>query len=302
MLRRLIGEHIALDMQLAPDLPPIFADPSNVEQVIMNLALNARDAMPDGGKLTLATTRVEIDKASRARNPESQLGPYICLAVKDTGYGMDAATVGRIFEPFFTTKDPGQGTGMGLATVYGVLKQHGGWIEVDTAPRRGTTIRTFFPLSKEGFVAASAKSESLPTESTPINDITILVVEDEEMLREFVSEALGTLGYHVLSAANGRDALNVWAEHRDEIDLLLTDVVMPESISGRQLAHTLIQDKPNLKVIFTSGYSSELFGSEFEREKEHIFLAKPYLPDRLAQTVAMHLQSQDAPEFAHANS
>ena len=302
MLRRLIGEHIALDMQLAPDLPPIFADPSNVEQVIMNLALNARDAMPDGGKLTLATTRVEIDKASRARNPESQLGPYICLAVKDTGYGMDAATVGRIFEPFFTTKDPGQGTGMGLATVYGVLKQHGGWIEVDTAPGRGTSIRTFFPLSKEGFVAASAKSESLPTESTPINDITILVVEDEEMLREFVSEALGTFGYHVLSAANGRDALNVWAEHRDEIDLLLTDVVMPESISGRQLAHTLIRDKPNLKVIFTSGYSSELFESEFEREKEHLFLAKPYLPDRLAQTVAMHLQSRGAPEFAHANS
>jgi two-component system cell cycle sensor histidine kinase/response regulator CckA len=302
MLRRLIGEHIALDMQLAPDLPPIFADPSNVEQVIMNLALNARDAMPDGGKLTLATTRVEIDKASRARNPESQLGPYICLAVRDTGYGMDAATVGRIFEPFFTTKDPGHGTGMGLATVYGVLKQHGGWIEVDTAPGRGTTIRTFFPLSKEGFVAASAKSESLPTESTPINDTTILVVEDEEMLREFVSEALGTLGYHVLSAANGRDALNVWAEHRDEIDLLLTDVVMPESISGRQLAHTLIQDKPNLKVIFTSGYSSELFGSEFEREKEHLFLAKPYLPDRLAQTVAMHLQPQGAPALAHANS
>jgi len=215
----------------------------------MNLALNARDAMPDGGKLTLATTRVEIDKASRARNPEAQLGPFISLAVKDTGYGMDAATVGRIFEPFFTTKDPGQGTGMGLATVYGVLKQHGGWIEVDTAPGRGTTIRTFFPLSKEGFVAASAKSESLRTESAPINDITILVVEDEEMLREFVSEALGTLGYHVLSAANGRDALNVWAEHRDEIALLLTDVVMPESISGRQLAHTLIQDKPNLKVI-----------------------------------------------------
>jgi two-component system cell cycle sensor histidine kinase/response regulator CckA len=302
MLRRLIGEHIALDMQLAPDLPPIFADPSNVEQVIMNLALNARDAMPDGGKLTLATTRVEIDKASRARNPESQLGPYICLAVKDTGYGMDAATVGRIFEPFFTTKDPGQGTGMGLATVYGVLKQHGGWIEVDTAPRRGTTIRTFFPLSSEGFVAPSVKSESLPTESTPVNDVTILVVEDEEMLREFVGEALGTLGYHVLSAANGRDALDVWAEHRDEIDLLLTDVVMPESISGRQLAHTLIQDKPNLKVIFTSGYSSELFGSEFEREKEHIFLAKPYLPDRLAQTVAMHLQSQGAPAYAHADS
>jgi two-component system, cell cycle sensor histidine kinase and response regulator CckA len=302
MLRRLIGEHIALDMQLAPDLPPIFADPSNVEQVIMNLALNARDAMPDGGKLTLTTTRVEIDKASLVRHPESQLGSYICLAVKDTGHGMDAATVGRVFEPFFTTKDPGQGTGMGLATVYGVLKQHGGWIEVDSTPGRGTTIRTFFPLSVEGFVAASAKPESAPVESTPTTAITILVVEDEEMLREFVSEALAALGYHVLSAANGPDALNVWAEHRDEIDLLLTDVVMPESISGRQLAHTLILDKPNLKVIFTSGYSSELFESEFEREKEHLFLPKPYLPDRLAQTVAMHLQPQDAPVVADANS
>src|SRR5438046_5832517 len=131
MLRRLIGEHIALDLQLTPDLPPIFADPNNVEQVIMNLALNARDAMPDGGKLTLTTTRVGVDKASQARNPEAQLGPYICLAVKDTGYGMDAATVGRIFEPFFSTKSPGQGTGMGLASVYGVRQQDGVWIEVD---------------------------------------------------------------------------------------------------------------------------------------------------------------------------
>jgi two-component system, cell cycle sensor histidine kinase and response regulator CckA len=295
MLRRLIGEHIALDMQLAPDLPPIFADPSNVDQVIMNLALNARDAMPDGGKVTLTTTRIEIDEASRARNPEAQLGSHICLAVRDTGHGMDTATVARIFDPFFTTKDPGKGTGMGLATVYGVLKQHGGWIEVDSAPRRGTTIRTFFPLSVDGLAAESGQPESAPTECAPTNTITILVVEDEEMVREFVSEALGALGYRVLSAANGRAALEVWAAHRNEIDLLLTDVVMPESVSGRQLAHTLILDKPDLKVIFTSGYSAELFGSEFEREKEHVFLAKPYLPDRLAQTVAAHLQSPSAP-------
>ena len=294
MLRRLIGEHIALDMQLAPELPPIFADPSNVDQVIMNLALNARDAMPDGGKLTLTTRRVEIDEAYRARNPEAQLGPHICLGVKDTGHGMDAATVARIFEPFFTTKDPGKGTGMGLATVYGALKQHGGWIEVESAPGRGTTIRTFFPVSVDGFVSPSSKPQIAPTECAPTNTITILVVEDEEMLREFVSDALSALGYRVLSATNGRAALDVWAAHRDEIDLLLTDVVMPESISGRQLAHTLILDKPDLKVIFTSGYSAELFGSDFEREKEHFFLAKPYLPDRLAQAVASHLQSQPA--------
>jgi PAS domain S-box-containing protein len=293
MLRRIIGEHIAIDLQLAPELPPIFADPSNVDQVIMNLALNARDAMSDGGKLTIATVRVEIDEAAHAKNPEAQRGPHICLAVKDTGYGMDEATVSRIFEPFFTTKDPGKGTGMGLATVYGVLKQHGGWLEVDSAPRRGTTIRAFFPISMDGIAQAPAKIEKVAADA-PTDRITILVVEDEEMLREFVCDALSALGYRVLSAANGRVALDVWAAHRDEIDLLLTDVVMPESVSGRQLAHKLIVDKPDLKVIFTSGYSAELFGEEFEREKEHIFLAKPYLPDRLARTVAAHLQSEPA--------
>ncbi len=291
MLRRIIGEHIALDMQLAPDLPPIFADPSSVDQVIMNLALNARDAMMDGGKLTLATVQVEIDDTARARNPEAQLGPHICLAVKDTGNGMDAATVARIFEPFFTTKDPGKGTGMGLATVYGVLKQHGGWIEVESAPRRGTTVRVFFPLSTDSLVVELVKPEEPIADHTPNNAITILVVEDEEMLREFVGDALGSLGYQVLSAENGRAALQIWAEHRNDIDLLLTDVVMPESISGRELAHTLIMDKPDLKVIFTSGYSAELIGTDFEREKQHAFLPKPYLPDRLAATVAAHLQS-----------
>jgi len=295
MLRRIIGEHIAIDMQLAPQLPPIFADPSNVDQVIMNLALNARDAMPDGGRLSLTTTWVEIDEAYRARNSEAQLGAHVCLAVKDTGHGMDTATVARIFDPFFTTKDPGKGTGMGLATVYGVLKQHGGWVEVDTAPGRGTTIRTFFPLCADGYVSTARKSEIPASSVAPTDEVTILVVEDEEMLREFVSDALVALGYRVLSAANGKDALGVWAKHKKEIDLLLTDVVMPESISGRQLAHTLVMDKPDLKVIFTSGYSSELFGTEFESEKNHLFLAKPYMPDRLAQTVASHLQSRPAP-------
>ncbi len=290
MLRRIIGEHIALDMQLAPDLPPIFADPSSVDQVIMNLALNARDAMIDGGKLTLATVQVEIDETARARNPEAQLGPHICLAVKDTGNGMDSATIARIFEPFFTTKGPGKGTGMGLATVYGVLKQHGGWIEVESAPRRGTTVRVFFPLSADDMTVEPSAPEEPLADNIPSNAVTILVVEDEEMLREFVSDALTAVGYRVLSAANGRAALKIWEEHRNEIDLLLTDVVMPESISGRELAHTLINDKPDLKVIFTSGYSAELIGADFEREKQHAFLAKPYLPDRLTQAVAAHLQ------------
>jgi PAS domain S-box-containing protein len=294
MLRRIIGEHIAVDMQLAPDLPPIFADPSSVDQVIMNLALNARDAMVEGGRLTLTTLQVEIDEAARARNPEAQLGTHICLAVKDTGYGMDEATAARIFEPFFTTKGPGKGTGMGLATVYGVLKQHGGWIEVESVPRCGTTVRAFFPLCTTGLVAYSAGHTALPAKSAPTENSTILMVEDEEMLRDFVTDTLGALGYRILSAPNGRAALDIWAQHREDIDLLLTDIVMPESISGRELADILVKEKPDLKVIFTSGYSAELIGSEFECEKQHTFLSKPYLPDRLGETVAACLQSERA--------
>ena len=199
-----------------------------------------------------------------------------------------------MFEPFFTTKDVGQGTGMGLATVYGVLKQHGGWIEVESALGQGTSIATFFPLSVAGEAPAAVPVETVAPENSNPDGVTILVVEDEEMLREFVGDALGALGYRVLTAASGREALEIWSRHKDEIDLLLTDVVMPESVSGRQLASTLIVDKPDLKVIFTSGYSAELLGPEFEQEKEHGFLAKPYLPDRLASTVANHLQRQPA--------
>ena len=290
MLRRVIGEHIAMDLQLAPGLPPIFADASNVDQVVMNLALNARDAMRDGGKLTITTAITEFDEAARAQRPGVQAHRFVCLTVKDTGHGMDATTLGRIFEPFFTTKDPGKGTGMGLATVYGILRQHDGWVDVESKPGLGTTFRVFFPLSEEGVAEVCAEIVAAPATTSPAEQMTILVVEDEDMLREFVSEALGMLGYRILSAPNGQRALEIWAAHRDEIDLLLTDVVMPESISGRQLAHKLVLDRPDLKVIFTSGYSPELIGPEFEQEKTHGFLAKPYLTDHLAKTVAAQFQ------------
>jgi two-component system cell cycle sensor histidine kinase/response regulator CckA len=295
MLRRIIGEHITIETRLAPGLPPIFADPSSVDQVIMNLALNSRDAMPEGGRLTLTTSEVVIDEAGGVRSPDAEPGPYLCLEVEDTGNGMEADVVARIFEPFFTTKEPGKGTGMGLATVYGVLKQHGGWIEVESAPRAGTTIRAFFPLSNEPIVVADgAEPEKLPTNCLPPADVTILVVEDEDTLREFVGQSLSVLGYRVLTAANGVDALKIWSEHREEIDLLMTDMVMPESISGRQLAHTLIIEKPDLKVIFTSGYSADLLGEDFEQSNDCGFLAKPYLPDRLASTIATCLQREPA--------
>ena len=293
MLRRVIGEHIAIDTSLASELPLIFADASSVDQIIMNLALNARDAMPDGGRLTLSSAAVEIDESYLRRNPEAQLGRNVCLTVKDSGHGMDAATMSRIFEPFFTTKEPGKGTGMGMATVYGVLKQHGGWIEVDSAPGEGTVMRAYLPVSdgvlEDPPAEVSAEPAETPALPAPSGDITILLVEDEEMLREFVSTALSSLGYHVLSAANGHEALEIWATRRHEIDLLLTDVVMPESISGRELAHTLMIDKPDLKIIFTSGYSAELIGPEFERGKGHGFLAKPYLTDHLVKFVNAEL-------------
>ena len=293
MLRRVIGEHIAIDTRLAPELPLIFADASSVDQIIMNLALNARDAMPDGGRLTLSSSAVEIDEAYRRRNPEALLGRHVCLTVKDSGHGMDAATMSRIFEPFFTTKEPGKGTGMGMATVYGVLKQHNGWIEVESAPGDGTVIRAYLPVSDGVLEDPPAEVTVEPAETSvppaPSGDITILLVEDEEMLREFVGTALSSLGYHVLSAANGHEALEIWATRRHEIDLLLTDVVMPESISGRELAHTLMIDKPDLKIIFTSGYSAELIGPEFEQEKGHGFLAKPYLTDHLVKFVNAEL-------------
>ena len=289
MLRRIIGEHIAVDLQLAEDLPPIHADASNVDQVIMNLALNARDAMLEGGKLTLMTSLVEIDEATRATHPGVLTRRFVCLGVRDTGHGMDAATLGRIFEPFFTTKDPGKGTGMGLATVYGILRQHNGWVDAESDAGRGTTFRVYFPLSEETVAAEAEEMAAAPLADGSGQQATILLVEDEEMLREFVTEALGMFGYRVLAASNGQTALEVWAEHRDEIDLLLTDVVMPDSISGRQLAYTLVAERPDLKVIFTSGYSAELIGPEFEQEKEHGFLSKPYLTEQLAKTVAAQL-------------
>ena len=288
LLRRVIGENIAVELHLAPSLPQIFADASSIDQVIMNLALNARDAMPDGGQLTLTTTAFEIDAATRAQHPDAQPGAHVCLTVRDSGHGMDAATVSRIFDPFFTTKEPGKGTGMGMATVHGVVKQHHGWIDVESAPGRGTLFRVVFPVSA-GKIDDPCESPQTAVSAAPsaINGHrTILVVEDEELVRQFVDEALSALGYRVLPAANGREALEIWATRRDDIDLLLTDMVMPESISGRQLARTLVGEKPALKVIFTSGYSAESMGPDSEQPNGHAFLAKPFLTDRLAQVVA----------------
>jgi two-component system cell cycle sensor histidine kinase/response regulator CckA len=282
MLARLIGEHIDLKCHYEPNLPTVEADVCSIEQVVMNLVVNARDAMPHGGKLTISTSAVIIDDAYAVNNPEASPGACVCMTVSDTGCGMDENTKQRLFEPFFTTKEVGKGTGMGLATTYGLIKQHNGWIEVESRLQHGSTFRVFLPASRKP-VQPAEKKTALPGNFK--GQETILVVEDEEPVRRFVSELLHEYGYQVRLASNGVEALKVWKDHSKKIDLLLTDVVMPEDISGVHLADRLKAEKQNLKVIYTSGYSMELLEAGFQSRANVNFLPKPYHPLKLAETV-----------------
>ena len=282
MLQRLLGEDIALDAQYAADLLHIKADVGMLEQVVMNLAVNSRDAMPKGGKLFIGTAAVEIDAAYVAHHADSRVGHFVCLTVADSGCGMERTTLDRIFEPFFTTKEVGKGTSLGLATVYGIVKQHQGWVEVTSQVGIGTTFKIYFPAVTR---PAEAPSDT-PVIPEPVRDgkETILVVEDEPVLREFVRDFLEGQPYRVLEAGSGAEALRVWDEFDGEIDLLLTDMVMPEGMTGSELAAQLKQRRPELKVIYSSGYSPETLGRDFG-QGETFFLSKPYLPPQLARTV-----------------
>ena len=283
MLQRMMGEDIALEVIEHVGLPNVYGDSGMIEQVLMNLAANARDAMPRGGKFVIATSMRSISDPAIASNPEARAGTFVCLTVSDTGCGMDPATLNRIFEPFFTTKEVGKGTGLGLATVYGIIKQHQGWIEVESTVGRGTTLRVYFPAS----MTVTQPVSSSPSGDTKVRggEETILVVEDEPALRELVTEILTLYGYRVLSAGSGVEALSVWERHRAEVELLLTDMVMPEGISGRELGERLLKQTPDLKVIYTSGYSPGMSGKDFALLEGFNFLPKPYPPSRLAEVV-----------------
>jgi signal transduction histidine kinase/ActR/RegA family two-component response regulator len=280
MMARLIGEHITIRFTPLPGLPAVEADSSMVEQVIMNLALNARDAMPKGGELTIRLFPLQVD-AERIRGGfEALPGDFVCLAVSDTGCGMNEATLSRIFEPFFTTKEAGKGTGLGLATVHGIIAQHRGLVEVESAPGKGTTFRVLLPATRS----------QPPPALQPLGDIRrgsegILLVEDEASLRRAASMGLRALGYRVLEAEDGPAAIRTWREKSGEVDLLLTDMVMPGEMTGLDLAGRLLMEKPGLKVIISSGYNSDMAGQAMTGTTGVGFLQKPYEIAALARTV-----------------
>jgi signal transduction histidine kinase/CheY-like chemotaxis protein len=289
MLQGLLGEKIIFQFFPAPDLPALYVDVGMIEQVVLNLVINARDAMPEGGRLTLSTSKQVLDPVAVVLNPEARPGSFVCLTVTDTGCGMDAKTMSHLFEPFFTTKEVGKGTGLGLATVYGILKQHDGWVVVESQVGVGSTFTTFLPDAGKGPADARLQRQS-DTQTTTRQAMatgteTILVAEDEPVLRELVVNILEFCGYRIYQADTGPAAVKVWEEHRGEIKLLLTDMVMPGGMSGRQLAERLQKDDPALKVIYTSGYSPGMAGKDIALLEGFNFLAKPYPPSRLAQVV-----------------
>jgi PAS domain S-box-containing protein len=282
MLRRLIGEDVDMTAKLAADLGPVRADPGQIEQVVMNLAVNARDAMPTGGRLTIATSNVELDDSDAVVRPEIRPGPYVLLAVSDTGCGMTAEVKNHLFEPFFTTKEVGQGTGLGLATVYGIVKQSNGYVYVDSEPHQGATFRIYLPRLPAGETAAA--TVPAPAPFYPGGKETILVVEDMAEVRGLARDTLAMRGYRVLEAADGSAALALAERHDGPIDLLLTDVIMP-AMSGRELAERLAADNRCRNVLYMSGYPDDAVLRHGLLTSKIHFLQKPFAPLHLLRKV-----------------
>lgn len=281
MLHRLIGENISLELKFRETSPAVPADAGMLEQVVLNLVVNARDAMPRGGKLFITAEEVKLTEAHVRRNSESRPGTFIRLTVRDTGCGIAPEVMPHIFEPFFTTKDVGQGTGLGLATVFGIVKQHQGWIEVESQVGQGAAFHVYLPALPKAEPAASKLAEFKVAGGTE----TILLVEDELAVRKLAGVILRRYGYQVLECGCGAEALQLWENHPGDIDLLLTDIVMPGEMTGLELAQTLLAKKPLLKVIYTSGYSQTMTKQGNALPTRSNFLAKPYVPATLAKMV-----------------
>jgi CheY-like chemotaxis protein len=288
MLGRLLGEQVVIEFTPLKNLPLIKGDPGMIEQVIMNLCVNARDAMPRGGVLTITAEEVEIKADAILKNHEARQGQFVRLAVADTGCGMDEQTRARIFEPFFTTKEVGKGTGLGLATVFGIAKQHDGWVEVETRVGIGSTFSVYLPARPE----LAVKSSSNPQSIVAGGDETILVVEDDAQVRRLTAAVLKRKGYTVLEAGNGPEAIEQWSNNGAKIDLLFSDMVMPGGLSGLDLARKMRGEKPGLGVILFSGYSPDLAAARAAGEKGLMYLPKPCSQELLVKTVRQCLDAR----------
>ncbi len=284
ILRPLLGAHIALRFDLAPGLPPLYADTTNLDQIILNLTLNARDAMPHDGSILIESALEQVPRERIPATADSAApGAHLRITIADTGVGMDEETARHVFEPFFTTKEVGQGTGMGLATVQGIAQQHGGWVEVESAPDQGSAFHVFLPAAAEALAApppATAPASALRGSGT------VLIAEDEEAVSLLAACTFEEHGFKVIAAPNAAEALQLWARHADDVVLLFTDMVMPGGMSGHDLARRLRTDRPALPVIFSSGYSRDLLTGGVQLQEGVNYLPKPYRPADLSAMIA----------------
>ena len=295
MLQRLIGEDIELNLKLDPNLGRVNLDPGQLEQVIMNLVVNARDAMAKGGTVTIETSNVELDEQFASQYIGVKAGPYVLLSVSDSGLGMDEATKARLFEPFFTTKNPDRGTGLGLSTVFGIVKQSGGTLEVFSEPGKGTSVGVYLPrLDQPEAIETTALKAKLARGTE-----TILIVEDDEMVRGLVHETLVRHGYHVIDAADPADAKRKADSYKGQLQLLITDVILPKT-NGRELAQQLTRKHPEMKVLYMSGYTDQVILNIGIQHEDVAFLQKPFTPATLAEKVREVLESNGGNKTRHA--
>jgi two-component system cell cycle sensor histidine kinase/response regulator CckA len=297
MLFQLIGERFEIQFHCPDELPSVMADEGSMEQVLINLIINARDAMPEGGLIEITTETVNLDDEAAALTPESRPGQFVCLSVKDHGCGMDTQLLTKIFDPFFTTKEVGKGTGLGLSTIHGIVKQHEGWINVASKVGSGTTFKIYFPVCHspaQPTVVAGAEKDSVLESG---RGETILVVEDEDTVREMACMALQKRGYQVIQAANGPQAIEVWNQCATPVRLLLTDMVMPFGMTGGELAKILVTKNPRLQVIYTSGYNTEFLQRDSLLAQGINFIPKPYDVRTLSKAVRHCLDGGTLPKY-----
>jgi PAS domain S-box-containing protein len=295
MLSRLIGEHIEINWDCPEGLPRVLADNADLEQVVMNLMVNARDVLPHGGRILVHLRSVQLDAEGARRHPEARPGRYVSLAIADNGCGMTPAVMERLFDPFFTTKSVGKGTGLGLSTVYAIVHQLHGWIEVESAVGRGSTFTLFIPaLEEEAEPALPAPTAVAPTSAVRRGSERVLLVEDDAFIRSMLTRFLQREGYRLTAAMDGPSALEAWATAQGQFDLLITDMVMPNGLSGAQLAERLRGQNPQLKAILISGYSPELLDADAEQLKSIRMLMKPFTHEKITETIREVLDASDA--------